>query len=256
MLAKNKAEAAGRRLAREASALESRLVRVQTELGGLHVDKPLGGDLFLDYVPWNKPLVLRLELASLERGGRVLIGPTVLDIARSDKLALVAPNGAGKTSLLVELERQNPRQFERSVHLPQSLSPDARQRLAERLATLDRAERGRVLSFVAALGSDPDAILRSRAWSPGEARKVALALGLSAHAPALILDEPTNHFDLPSIERLERLLAAFPGCVVLVTHDDALAERVATRRFGIEDGRLVEHAGAGDQPAPDRTLLS
>jgi ATPase subunit of ABC transporter with duplicated ATPase domains len=93
---------------------------------------------------------------------------------------------------------------------------------------------------VAALGSDPDAILRSHAWSPGETRKVALALGLAAHAPALILDEPTNHFDLPSIERLERLLVAFPGAIVLVTHDEALAARVATRSFAIQATTLIE----------------
>jgi ATPase subunit of ABC transporter with duplicated ATPase domains len=108
-----------------------------------------------------------------------------------------------------------------------------------------------VLGFVAALGSDPDAVLRSNAWSPGQTRKVALALGLAAHAPALILDEPTNHFDLPSIERLERLLVAFPGCVLLITHDDALAARVATRRFSIESAELVELRGWGaDLSAP------
>jgi ATPase subunit of ABC transporter with duplicated ATPase domains len=240
MLAKNKAEAAGRRLAREASALSSRVSRVQSELGALHVEKQLGRELFVDYVPWHKPIVLRVAFDALERGERRLLGRTVLDISRTDKLALVAPNGAGKTSLISELERQNPSVFERSVHLPQSLGPGERERLSGRLAALERAARGRVLGFVAALGSDPDAVLRSPSWSPGQARKVALALGLAEHAPALILDEPTNHFDLPSIERLERLLGEFPGCLVLVTHDAALAERVATRLFGIEQGQLVE----------------
>jgi ATPase subunit of ABC transporter with duplicated ATPase domains len=102
-----------------------------------------------------------------------------------------------------------------------------------------------VLSFVAALGSDPDALLRSPAWSPGQARKLALGLGLARHAPALVLDEPTNHFDLPSIERLERLLASFPGCVVLVTHDTGLASRVATRFLHIRSGELIETSGEG-----------
>jgi ATPase subunit of ABC transporter with duplicated ATPase domains len=160
----------------------------------------------------------------------------------------VAPNGSGKTSLLAEMARQNPAVFARSVVLPQSLDAPALRALGERLEALDRAERGRVLGFVAALGSDPDAVLRSRRWWPGEARKVALALGLAAHAPALILDEPTNHFDLPSIERLERLLTAFPGSVALVTHDEALAARVATRFFTLSDARLVSQAAPGRAP--------
>jgi ATPase subunit of ABC transporter with duplicated ATPase domains len=242
MLAKNRAEFAGRRLAREAAAIESRVSRVRQELGALHVEKQLGRDLFLDYVPWSKPIVLRVSFDGLTQGGRRLLGRTALDIARADRVVLVAPNGAGKTSLIAELERQNPKVFERSVYLPQSLGPGDRERLSARLESLDRAARGRVLGFVAALGSDPDAVLRSRAWSPGQARTVALALGLAEHAPALILDEPTNHFDLPSIERLERLLSEFPGAVVCVTHDDVLAERVATRRFGIEEQQLVERS--------------
>jgi len=240
MLAKNQAESAGRRLAREAAAIDSRLERVRGELSAIHLEKELGCELFADYAPWSKPLVLRVALDALEVPGKRLLGRTVLDVARSDKLALIAPNGSGKTSLVRELERQNPAVFARSVVLPQSLDAAALRDIAERLSALGRAERGRVLGFVAALGSDPDAVLRSPAWSPGQARKVALALGLAAHAPALILDEPTNHFDLPSIERLERLLAAFPGCVLLVTHDAALAERVANRFFTIEAGELRE----------------
>jgi ATPase subunit of ABC transporter with duplicated ATPase domains len=256
MLAKNQAEAAGRRLARDASALDTRLERVREQLAAVHVEKELGGELFADYVPWSKPLVLRVAFDALEVPGRRLLGPTTLDVARGDKLALIAPNGSGKTSLITEMARQNPAVFARSVVLPQSLDAPARRALEVRLAALDRTERGRVLGFVAALGSDPDAVLRSRGWSPGQTRKVALALGLAAHAPALILDEPTNHFDLPSIERLERLLAAFPGCLVLVTHDEALAARVATRFFTLSEATLISQAApARAQTAPDDQRL-
>lgn len=240
MLAKNRAEMAGKRLARDASALESRLGRVEQELSGLFEDKRLGRDLFADYAPWPKPLILRVAFDALQAGPRRLLGQTALDIARTDKICLVGPNGSGKTSLLRELARQNPRAWSQSVHLPQSLAPDAQRGLAAALLGLPALERGRVLGFVAALGSEPDAVLASPAWSPGELRKVLLGLGLARHAPALILDEPTNHFDLPSIERIERLLSLFPGCVVLITHDERLAERVATRALAIERGELVE----------------
>jgi ATPase subunit of ABC transporter with duplicated ATPase domains len=62
--------------------------------------------------------------------------------------------------------------------------------------------------------------------SPGEARKLAMALGLGTERWLLLFDEPTNHLDLPSIERLEVALAASEGALVLITHDDALAEAV------------------------------
>lgn len=244
ILRKNKAESAGRRLARDAAALESRVSRIAVEIASLRVDKQLGGDVFADYVPWPKPLALRASFDSLSAGNKQLLGRTTLDIARTDKVALEGPNGCGKSSLIAELSRQNPQVFAQSVCLPQSLSAEFRAELGQKLRELPAARRGRALNVVASLGSDPDAILASDCWSPGETRKVALALGLVSSAPALILDEPTNHFDLPSIERLERLLEGFPGCVVLVTHDAPLAERIATRRLCFEAGELVERRAA------------
>ena len=103
--------------------------------------------------------------------------------------------------------------------------------------------RGRVLFVFAALGSDPERIVLRRAadaarLSPGEARKLALAMGLGRHAWALVLDEPTNHLDLPSVERVESALATFPGALVLVTHDDAFAARVTSRVLQVEAGRM------------------
>jgi ATPase subunit of ABC transporter with duplicated ATPase domains len=253
ILRKNKAESAGRRLARDAAALESRRERIDAEIASLRVAKQLGGDIFADYAPWPKPIVLRASFDSLAFGDQRLLGRTSLDIARTEKVSLEGPNGCGKSSLIGELSRQNPQAFAQSVYLPQVFVAEFRDELARRLGELPAASRGRVLNIVAALGSSPDAVLASACWSPGETRKVALALGLVSSAPALILDEPTNHFDLPSIERLERLLAGFPGCVVLVTHDAVLAERVATRRLRFESGALVEVPESPGFGATDKT---
>jgi len=96
-----------------------------------------------------------------------------------------------------------------------------------------------VLSLVAALGVDPDQLLASAQPSPGEARKLRIALGLGQYAWALVLDEPTNHLDLPSVERLEAALVAYPGALVLVTHDDALAARLTTERWSVGLGRVT-----------------
>jgi ATPase subunit of ABC transporter with duplicated ATPase domains len=54
-----------------------------------------------------------------------------------------------------------------------------------------------------------------------------------------VLDEPTNHLDLPSIERLEDALAAYPGAIVLVSHDERFAARCTTQTWQLADGRVT-----------------
>ena len=86
--------------------------------------------------------------------------------------------------------------------------------------------------MVAALGLDPDELLASKRPSPGEARKLAIALGLGVGVWGMVLDEPTNHLDLPAVEKVETALESYPGALLLVTHD----ERFANRK--LEAGRL------------------
>src|SRR6201987_709470 len=81
------------------------------------------------------------------------------------------------------------------------------------------------------------------ALSGGERRRLALALVVASGANLLILDEPTNHLDLESRESLEAALAAFPGTVLLITHDRALLDAVSGRLLAIQDGALVSYAG-------------
>ncbi|HEY0838823.1 MAG TPA: ABC transporter ATP-binding protein, partial [Vulgatibacter sp.] len=140
-------------------------------------------------------------------------------------------------ALLAEAQRPT----EKVLHLPQELSPaEGRAALA---ALRDRPpdERGRVLSLVAALGLDPSRLLATSDPSPGEARKVWMALGMARHAWLLVLDEPTNHLDLPAIERLEEALRAWPGALILVTHDGPLAARCTDRRWLLDAGRVQTH---------------
>jgi ATP-binding cassette subfamily F protein 3 len=79
--------------------------------------------------------------------------------------------------------------------------------------------------------------------SGGERRRLALAVTVASGANFLVLDEPTNHLDLESREALEAALEAFPGTVLLVSHDRALLDAVAERTLAIEDGELHSYDG-------------
>jgi ATP-binding cassette subfamily F protein 3 len=79
--------------------------------------------------------------------------------------------------------------------------------------------------------------------SGGERRRLALAAVVASGANFLVLDEPTNHLDLESREALEDALRAFPGTVLLVSHDRALLDAVAQRTLAIEEQRLNAYDG-------------
>ena len=79
--------------------------------------------------------------------------------------------------------------------------------------------------------------------SGGERRRLALALVVASGANFLVLDEPTNHLDLESREALEAALEAFPGTILLVSHDRALLDAVAERTLAIEDGTVRSYDG-------------
>ena len=79
--------------------------------------------------------------------------------------------------------------------------------------------------------------------SGGERRRLELVALIARGGNLLVLDEPTNHLDTESREALETALGAFDGTVVMVSHDRALIDAVATHTLSIEDGRAVLRAG-------------
>jgi ATP-binding cassette subfamily F protein 3 len=90
------------------------------------------------------------------------------------------------------------------------------------------------------------------ALSGGERRRLALALVVASGANFLVLDEPTNHLDLESREALEAALDAFPGTVLLVSHDRALLDAVAERLLAIEDMAINSYDGGWAEYAQSR----
>ena len=224
---------------RSAQLARADLTRAETRVPTLTRDTTLGGKVFAAYERAPQPVLFHLDAPEVRAGGHVVLRDVRVNIGRDERVRVVGANGAGKTTLLTALLAAR-RRDGRVLYLPQELTPTAVAHLVDELWTTTDEARGRVLAVFSALGSDPERILAHRSrdgapLSPGEARKLALASGLGRHAWALVLDEPTNHLDLPTIERLEDALAGYPGCVVLVTHDDAFARAVTTRTLRVQE---------------------
>jgi ATP-binding cassette subfamily F protein 3 len=198
--------------------------------------------------------VVEAEGLDLQIGDRVLLEGSSFAIERGEHVALVGPNGSGKTTLLETiLDKRDPQGG--TVRLGHGVVPAY---FSQQEVELDL--RGSVLQCVQrATGLQrPDAQkLLGRflfsgwtehekpvvALSGGERRRLALALVVASGANFLVVDEPTNHLDLESREALEAALEAFPGTILLVSHDRALLDAVAERTLAIEDRKLNPYDG-------------
>ncbi|MGR7023594.1 ABC-F family ATP-binding cassette domain-containing protein [Geodermatophilus sp. URMC 62] len=195
-------------------------------------------------------VVATLRDAVVRRGGFTL-GPVSLQVDWGDRVAITGPNGSGKTTLLGALLGRVPLDSGSA-----SLGPAVRLGEVDQARGLFVGERRLLDAFAAEVPDWPTAEVRTllakfgltaehvlrpaTSLSPGERTRAALALLQARGVNVLVLDEPTNHLDLPAIEQLESALAAYPGTLLLVTHDRRMLEAVATtRRVAVDGGRVT-----------------
>jgi len=174
-------------------------------------------------------------------------------ISAGERVAIVGPNGSGKTSLLKALLGEL-----RPLKGRVKIGPRVTMRYYDQhLADLDpnktvltelqdafglpeetlRTFLGRLLFR----GEDAFKVIRS--LSGGEKSRVALAKLMLDDAGLLLLDEPTNHLDIPAQEMLEEALQDFEGTIVFVSHDRYFIDDIATRLWVIDQGSVTMHLG-------------
>ncbi|MGW4463056.1 ABC-F family ATP-binding cassette domain-containing protein [Micromonospora sp. NBC_01796] len=196
-------------------------------------------------------VVAALRGAVVDRGGFTL-GPVDLQIGWAEKVAITGANGAGKSTLLAALLGRLPLTAghaslgpgvvvgevdqARGLFLGDQPLVDAFGAAVPELAPAD------VRTLLAKFGLRAGHVLRPAATlSPGERTRAALALLQARGVNLLVLDEPTNHLDLTAIEQLESALDAYPGTLLLVTHDRRMLEAVrTTRHIEVDAGRVTE----------------
>jgi ATP-binding cassette subfamily F protein 3 len=198
--------------------------------------------------------VLEVEELELRIGARELLRGASFALERGEHVALVGPNGSGKTTLLETIlgRRETAGGRVRLGHgvqaayfSQQEMELDARGSVLQCVQTMTGLSRPDAQTLLGRfLFSGWDEHEKSvTVLSGGERRRLALAVTVASGANFLVLDEPTNHLDLESREALEGALDAFPGTVLLVSHDRALLDAIAERTLAIEDGELHAYDG-------------
>lgn len=229
-------------------------------------DKPLDPDpivkLLIPSGPRLGSTILEAKGITAAIAGRTLVRDFSLILNAGDRIGIVGRNGLGKTTLLRLLLKELPPDAGAVIHGPNTrivyadqnratLDPDRTvlEEVSDGLeyVTIGDQRIGFRAWLRAFLFTEETAAMPIRLLSGGERNRVLLAKTIRGGGNVVVMDEPTNDLDLPTLRVLEEALAAFTGCALVVSHDRYFLNRVATRIIAFRpDGRIVVVEGNYD----------
>ena len=205
---------------------------------------------------------LQIENISKSYGPKVLFEHIGFNINEGDKIALIAPNGTGKSTLLRILAGNDKSdsggkitflKHIRIAFLEQefAFSPD-NDIFTQVLESSRQFTEGldddalfayelRIKKFITSFGLSPDSLMKN--LSGGEVKRVALTVMLSSEADFFIMDEPTNHLDIDAIEFLENYLGHSRSTLLMVTHDRYFLDNVCNTVMELDHGAVYTYRG-------------
>lgn len=233
-------------------ALEKKLERLEVQ------EKPWEPmAIFTDLKPSERSgnLVVSVKDAVKSFGDHRVLNGVDLDITYGQRIALLGPNGVGKTTLikaiLGELSLDSG-----EVRIGSRVKPgyfaQEQEDLDFNLTVLQDFLRGSQMPnqearnlLSRALFRGEDVFKRVSSLSPGERARLVLVKLMAKKPNLLVFDEPTNHLDIESTTRVEETIAAFPGTILLISHDRYLLDKVGiTDLWFMEEGRITQlHEG-------------
>jgi len=204
--------------------------------------------------------ILELQGVGVAIDGRTLVDGLDLTLRKGQRVGVIGPNGCGKTSLLRAILGELPLSAGRVAmgqNTRASYLGQLRDDLDEGISILENVAEGRSHLVVGEHAVEARAYLDRFLFPPdklrqpvsslsgGERNRVALARMLRQSANLVLLDEPANDLDIPTITALEEMLIDFEGTAMVVTHDRWFLDRVATAILAFEgEGRVVLYEGS------------
>ena len=227
-------------------------------------------------------MLYQIKDGTVSVGGQTILSHIDFYIKEKEKIAVVGKNGAGKTTLLrllageLQLDRDDRRGMSSGAHGKETACKNSLGIVTSRNITIgmlrqvDSSNQDKTIEEIL-LESCPDRDTYSKerfdyemeydrlftgfgfekeeksrtlgSFSGGEQTKISLIKLLLEKPDLLLLDEPTNHLDMKTVEWLEDYLINYPKAVVMVSHDRAFLDAVATGVYELENGALHRYAG-------------